>query len=131
MSLNYLAESLRARAEWAIPVDDPGIGFDLAAQDQANALSMIGVSCMLTLIVIVLACQPPLLNHVSPGTGTRPAGAPSASFSTARDFLLVAQGVSDRCPHDFGNAARLDHRFHREPCAGSASLPRGTRCKSS
>ncbi|MGL3806788.1 hypothetical protein ACSYDW_11890 [Paeniglutamicibacter sp. R2-26] len=92
MSLNYLAASIRARADWAVPVGGPGFDIDMAAQDQANALSMIGFSSMLILVIVVLACRPPALNHVSPGS--HPAGIPSASYTTARDFLLLAQCAS-------------------------------------
>ncbi|GAA1496904.1 hypothetical protein [Paeniglutamicibacter kerguelensis] len=93
-SVTYMAESMSARAEWAIPVSDPGAGFDLAVQDQTNALNMTTTLCMLLLVIIVLACRPPSLNHVSPGTATRLTDSPSAAYSTARDFLLLAQCAS-------------------------------------
>jgi hypothetical protein len=94
MSLNYLAASVRARGEWVVPIGDPSAWIDATAQEWSNTLGTIGGVGMIVLVIFVLACPPPRLSHVSATAGTRPPGAPSASFSTARDFLLLAQGAS-------------------------------------
>ncbi|GAA1870788.1 hypothetical protein GCM10009715_17140 [Paeniglutamicibacter psychrophenolicus] len=92
-ALGYVAEGMRARADWGIPLGDAGSHFDSTAQDQANAMNGIATIWMLLVLVLIVAFGPPKLDASASFTGRRP-GAPSASFSKARDFLLLAQGAS-------------------------------------
>lgn len=92
-ALNYLANGIRARGELAMPLGDPGAGFDSSAQDRANALSGTGALCMLLVVVVILALAPPRL--AEPSASVRAvAGTPSGTFARARDFLLTTQLVS-------------------------------------
>lgn len=88
-AINYIAEGLRARGQWAIPLGDAG-GFDSAAQDRANVLTGTGMICWLLVLVVAVAYAPPRLQD--PGA-LRGNGAPSAAFSKARDFLLLTQFI--------------------------------------
>lgn len=92
-ALNYLAEGIRARGDLAMPLGDPGAGFDSTAQDRANALSGTGALCMLLVVVVILALAPPRL--AEPSASVRSvARTPSGTFAKARDFLLLTQFVS-------------------------------------
>lgn len=93
MSLNYLADSVRARGQWDVSPGDHS-WMSPAAQEWSNTLSAIGGAGMIALVIFVLACPPPRLADMSPAADYRAPGAPSASYSTARDFLLLAQGLS-------------------------------------
>ncbi|MCV9995509.1 hypothetical protein OIU93_14565 [Paeniglutamicibacter sp. ZC-3] len=89
-ALNYLADGIRARGELAMPLGDPGAGFDSTAQDRANVLSGAGSLCMLLVVVVILAWAPPRL--AEPSASVRAvAGTPSGTFAKARDFLLLTQ----------------------------------------
>ncbi|MDQ0095782.1 hypothetical protein [Paeniglutamicibacter psychrophenolicus] len=92
-ALGYVTEGMRARADWAMPLGDAGSPFDSTAQDQANAMNGIAALWMLLVLVLIVACGPPKLDASASSTRRRP-GAPSASFSKGRDFLLLAQGAS-------------------------------------
>ena len=92
-ALGYVTEGMRARADWAMPLGDAGYHFDSTAQDQANALNGIATLWMLLVLVLIVAFRPPKLAASASFTGRRP-GAPSASYSQGRDFLLLAQGTS-------------------------------------
>ncbi len=92
-ALGYITEGMRARADWAMPLGDAGYHFDSTAQDQANALNGIATLWMLLVLVLIVAFGPPKLAASAQFTGRRP-GAPSASYSQGRDFLLLAQGAS-------------------------------------
>ncbi|MFL4476925.1 hypothetical protein ACIPUB_01465 [Paeniglutamicibacter sp. ORCA_105] len=92
-ALNYLADGIRARGELAMPLGDPGVGFDSTAQDRANVLSGTGFLCMLLVVVVILAWAPPRLAEPSASVQAV-AGTPSGTFAKARDFLLLTQFVS-------------------------------------
>lgn len=90
--LNYLSEGIRARADWALPGSGTGGHIDHSAWDRANALTGPGTVWVLVVLVVVVACRPPRLGDV-PAAHATAAGPASPSFSKARDFLLLAQGV--------------------------------------
>ncbi|QXQ09314.1 hypothetical protein [Paeniglutamicibacter sp. Y32M11] len=91
-SASYLAEGIRARGDWAVPIAAGGPFFSESAQNHANALSLISGFGFLLLIVVVVSCSPPKLVDVSP-IALAGSSAPSRSFSTARDFLLLIHGI--------------------------------------
>ncbi|MFI8412988.1 hypothetical protein ACIGB6_10970 [Paeniglutamicibacter gangotriensis] len=92
-SLNYVSEGTRARADWGLPVGDSGSELSSIGLDYANAIQGGTTLWMLLVLVLIVAFGPPKLADSASFTGPRP-GAPSAAFSKARDFLLLAQGAS-------------------------------------
>ncbi|KAA0977835.1 hypothetical protein FQ154_06130 [Paeniglutamicibacter gangotriensis] len=92
-SLNYISEGIRARADWGLPVGDSGSVPSSIGLDYANAFQGGATLWMLLVLVLIVAFGPPKLAASASFTGLRP-GAPSAAFSKARDFLLLAQGAS-------------------------------------
>lgn len=87
-SASYLAEGIRARGDWAVPITGGGPFFSESAQNHANVLNLIASISFLALIIVVVSCSPPKLVEVSPNALVG-SSAPSRSFSTARDFLLL------------------------------------------
>lgn len=91
MSLQYVAQGVRARAAWDMPLDVHGNG---GSQAEAVANWLMGASTIWILLVIVAmaAWAPPRLNFVN---SAQSAGMPlhSVAYSKARDFLFLAQGA--------------------------------------
>ncbi|MFJ6417567.1 hypothetical protein [Paeniglutamicibacter sp. NPDC091659] len=91
MSLQYVAQGIRARATWDTPPDVHGLGGS-HAEAAANWLMGASAVWMLLVIVAMAAWAPPRLNFVN---SAQAKGLPlqSAAYSKARDFLILAQGA--------------------------------------
>ena len=91
MSLQYIAQGVRARASWELPADfhSPDGSHAEAASNWLTGASTVW---MLVAVLAMAAWAPPRVNLFN---SAQSAGMPlpSAAYSKARDFLFLAQGV--------------------------------------
>lgn len=91
MSLQFVAQGIRARAAWDMPPDVHSLG-DSPAESAANWLMGACAIWILLAILSMAAWAPPRLNLVNSAQSSGMA-LHSTAYSKARDFLLLAQGV--------------------------------------
>lgn len=91
MSLQYVAQGVRARADWDMPPDVHSLGGS-HAEAAANWLMGASTIWILLAVLAMAAWAPPRMNLFNPAhdSGSR---LHSAAYSTARDFLFLAQAV--------------------------------------